>query len=193
MKKFIFILATSITLVSHAQEKRKTFAVNYGFGNGSLFTFTQMDGGGSHEGGKSLTNFGVYYSYELQPKNLFLETGINYMVYKNSTSSYLPPNPMTWNYTKNWISLPVRLRYEIGKYIFVNGGLNLDIDVSKKRSREMSGIGAGIGVGAQYYFKDKFGIYVNPQFDLRNLATFSESSYRLSATTVAFGMAYRFR
>ncbi|MGF1924065.1 MAG: hypothetical protein ACQUHE_07785 [Bacteroidia bacterium] len=150
-------------------------------------------GGGSYEG-KSLTNIGFNYSYALKNKNWHLEIGINYLVYKYTASTFLPPGPRrSWEETKNLISLPVRFRYEAGKYIFFNGNLYLDIDVSESYGRGLSGIGSGIGLGGQYYFNNNLGVYVNPQFDVRNIASFSGSVYKFAAANVFFGLAYRLK
>lgn len=192
MKKTLILSLMLFALFAQAQEKRKILSIDYGLGNGSLFTFDKMDGGGSREG-KSLTNFGINYSYGLAKKNLFLETGLAYLTYKYTITASYPPNSWSWDYTQNLISVPVRLRYEAGKYIFFNGSLYLDIDVSKRTSRGLSGIGTGLGAGLQYYFKDKVGFYINPQFNIRNLASFSGSPYKLASTQVAFGLAYKFK
>ena len=114
------------------------------------------------------------------------------MVYKYTITTYYPPGPeRLWDYTKNLISLPVKLRYEAGKYIFFNGNLYLDIDVSKRYSRGLSGIGAGLGMGGQYYFNNKIGVYINPQLDIRNLASLSGSPYKLAGASIVFGLSYK--
>ncbi len=191
MKRLLTISIILFSFFAKAQDRKKSISLNYGIGNGSLFTFTKMDGGGSYDG-KSLTNIGFNYNYSLKKKNWYLETGLNYLVYKYTlTADYPPGFQRLWDYTKNLISVPVKLRYEAGKYIFFNGNLYLDIDVSKRYSRELSGIGAGVGMGGQYYFNNKVGIYINPQLDLRNIASLSGSPYKLLGTSVAFGLSYR--
>ncbi len=193
MKNYLILPLLFLTLLTQAQEKRKNLSLHYGLGNGSLFTFEKMDGGGNREG-NSLTNFGLNYSYELRSKNLFLETGFEHLTYKYTLSSFYPPSPpKSWDYTATLISFPVKLRYEAGKYFFFNGNLYLDIDVSKGTGRGLSGIGTGLGAGLQYYFKNKFGVYVNPQLELRNLASFSGSPYKLASTQIAFGLTYRIK
>jgi hypothetical protein len=46
-------------------------------------------------------------------------------------------------------------------------------------------VGFGIGAGAQYYFKNKYGIFIYPQTNIHSLAV------GLAEEHVTFGLAYR--
>jgi hypothetical protein len=192
MKKFIFILVLFITLTSHAQEKRKNVAISYGFGNGSVTYFARVDGGGSDDG-KSLNIFAVNYWEEIS-KNLFIESGIQYINHKYiSTSNY------TTNIYKrqvNLISFPFKLRFEAGKLFFLNGGILTDVDINDSRDeKDFSGIGANLGIGLQYYFKEKFAAYINPQLNVRSIISFSGERMpkHLVNSHIALGITYRFK
>lgn len=201
MKNLTVLLLIFITFCCKAQE-RSSISVSYGTGNGDIghIGFGKAEGGVSRNTDKSLNIIGINYWSETSTKNLYLETGIHYLVYKYlSISNYDMhlPNTITGR-TVKVISVPLKLRYEPWNFLFLNGGLYTDIDVSEKYPNyppKISGIGLGLGIGLQYYFKNRLGIYVNPQIDLRNMLTFStyNSGYKLLDSHLTFGLAYRIK
>lgn len=190
MKKLFTILLITFSLFVQAQDREKRIILNYGVGSGELVTFWHMVGANPSIG-KSLTNLGLNYSYTLKNKNWHLDIGLNYLQFKHtSTPGHLSPYPqVAQNYTAKIISIPIKFRYEAGKYIFFNGNLYLDREIKSTYTVGISGLGAGLGMGGQYFFNDKLGIYVNPQLDLRSIVSFS--SYKLLAKSVDFGLAYK--
>ncbi len=192
MKKLLTLTFILFGFLANAQDRDRRISLNYGTGNGRLITFFQMMGASTKDG-TSLTNVGLNYSYGLKKKNWHLETGLNYVRYKyTSTPAYHPQIPqITTNQTSTLISLPIKLKYEAGKYIFFNGNLYLDLDVSKRPSQELNGAGLGLGMGGQYFFNDKIGIYINPQLDLRSIVDLSP--YKLLSTSLIFGLAYKLK
>lgn len=197
MKKIIFILASFIMLTSQAQEKRKSIAVSYGFGSGSTGSFKKLDGGGSNES-KSLHKIGLLYLNELS-KNLYFETGISYIDFKYTSigpfyGGQIPR--VISNHQVKLINIPLKLKYEAGKYVFFNGGVFTDIAVSryaKYKEKEYSGLGTNLGMGLQYPISKKLSLYTNPQLDLRNIISFSSENhpYFIADAIVDFGIKLR--
>jgi hypothetical protein len=196
MRKLLTVFFMFFAFFAQAQEKRKGISVSYGRGEGNLFRLVKVDGGSFNDHGKSLRTIGVSYSRETGLKNLYLEPGICYFTYryKGVFTSYANK---TWEEerTVKLISIPIKLRYEIGKYVFFNGGSYIDIDLATEGRgwiKEFTGIGVGIGAGLQYYLKNKIGVYLNPQIDVRNLVAFSnETPQRIFNTNLLVGLAYR--
>ena len=58
MKKLFTFLLILFAFFAQAQNREQRIGLNYGIGNGSLFTFQKMDGGGSYDG-KSLNQYRV--------------------------------------------------------------------------------------------------------------------------------------
>lgn len=198
MKYLFSALIIFVTSVSHAQEKGNSIAISYGFGNGTIGSFKKLDGSGSEEG-KSLHKIGVFYINELS-KSLYFETGINYINFKYiSTAPFYGQLPVTTRaYEVKLISVPLMLRFDVGKYFFINGGILADIDVSKKTiytSHNFTGLGAGLGLGVQYPFSRKLSIYTNPRADLRNILSFSSEnhSYFFGNMLIDFGLKFNFK
>lgn len=196
MKKLTLLAFLLVTLFCKAQETRNVIAINYGTGNGSVGQLGKVDGGG-HKEVQSLNTIGISY-LERMSKNLYFETGLQYLVCKyTSWPGVAPPEfNFSTDHLVKLIGVPIKLRYEAGKYIFFNTGLYVDIDVSEKAiysSQKFSGLGASAGIGLQYYFKNKLGLYVNPMLDFRNLLTISSGSNKLVSGNLVFGLAYRIK
>lgn len=197
MKKLLMLSIIFFSLFAQAQEKRNSIAINYGTGSGYIGPLGKVDGGGSKQG-RSLNTIGISYLDETS-KNLYFETGLQYLVHKYTSWPAVAPAAHETSATDHivkLISIPIKLRYEAGKYVFFNGGFYLDIDISEKAiysSREYNGLGTSVGFGLQYYFKNNLGFYVNPLLDFRNLLSFSTGSNKLINANLVFGIAYRIK
>ncbi len=182
MKK---ILTFSIVLLSffvQAQE-RSSIAVSYGFGNGVIGSLGKSGYGYSHNQ-KSLNILGLNYWHEVS-RNLFFETGMQLFRYTYVTTSVYPNVPPA-NNILNMISVPFKLRFEAGDYIFFNGGLTADI--SRSRSNRIGGIGAGIGIGLQVKLIKQVSLYVNPQANIHGILP---SRSLFAESNIAFGVSYQ--
>ena len=199
MKKTLILSLMLFAFFAQAQEKRKTIAVNYGFGAGAVgqgFSSKKDGGGGSSQEGQSLNTIGISYWNEIA-KQLYVETGFHYLVHQYTTHSHMPPIMIFDNEIK-LISIPLKIRYEAGRYIYFNSGFYVDLDISEDHPNSFnnfSGVGFGVGMGLQHYFKNGIGIYTNPQLDFRNLHPFSAqySSEKLFNGNLVFGLAYRIK
>lgn len=198
MKILFTISLFLLTFFAQAQEKRTGIGLSYGFGYGGIFHLQKRDGSGSNQG-NSLNTLGINYWQETL-KNLHLEIGVQYLVYKYTATApyYGQYPPVVSNHKVKLITIPIQLRYDLGKFIFFNGGLNLNLDaqeINVFKDYKFGGIGAGAGIGLQYYFKNKMGIYINPRLDLRNVISFSNegSNVNLATALLTFGLNYRIK
>ncbi len=181
MKKLLMLSLLLFSFFSQAQE-RSSVAISYGLGNGRIGSFYK--GGDYSNVQKSLNIFGLNYWHKIG-KNLYFETGMQLIRYDHLNIS-LPPNSTTTREVLNLISLPFKLRFEAGDYVFFNGGLTADF--SKRNPDPLSGIGAGIGIGLQVKTFKQISLYVNPQANMHSVIT---GGRFFAETNLTFGAAYR--
>lgn len=179
MKTLTIIILVFISCCCKAQQ-RNSVAASYGLGNGSMGMFGKS--GGARIEGKSLHIFGFNYWHAIA-KNLFFETGIQLLRY-NHTFQLMGPNTYPENQVMNMASVPFKLRFEAGKYIFFNGGLTAALS---KGDSGVSGIGAGIGVGVQFKIAKQLSLYFNPQANLHGLIP---DGLHLGESNITFGLSY---
>lgn len=184
------------TLITTAQEnlKRHTIGISAGFGQGDFIQSTKVFVSPSYEG-KSLSKYGIHYSYDLN--GVVLETGLHYLTqdiqleFKSSPDGTRIPTVIAPHQFK-LLSMPVGFRVNFLKYLFFNGAALIDIEVENTGVRDQSALGASVGVGANYFFKNNIGIFVNPQIAHRGLYYFKESSHqKYSESNITFGLAYK--
>lgn len=196
MNKLLTLLFLLSSVFANAQNRSKTFAMSYGIGNGDITRYsTSKVGRMSSEEGKSLHIFGLNYFDEVG-KNLFVETGLSLLKHDYTyTSIRLEQSGFVSSSSEHTIKsivIPLKLRFEFGKYFFLNGGLLAGIGLEKTQEDipDLSGIGFGLGVGLQYYYQNKIGIFVNPQVNAHGLLGLGNTTGLLERN-VTFGLAYR--
>lgn len=191
---FIFILLFAAT-VSYSQGKNK-IAVAYGAAANGLFTSAEPEGRPSYDGrGAAL--------YELQylrnlTRHFSLETGMAYSLNKILVRPQVYPglSQTGKKITISMISIPVRVRYTLLKYFFINGGPSIDFEThpgSNQISDKQSGIGMGLGIGGQYHF-GKMTVFVNPFVQKHAILPFERTRFqrRLNEAGSKLGLAYNF-
>lgn len=113
-----------------------------------------------------------------------IEIGTTLLNHKYQYTAYDPLKPqIPENRSIHTLVFPVKLRFDILKYLFVSGGFMLHSDIGQQGSD--LDLGFSIGAGIQYYFKNKYGVFIYPQ---RNIHTLTIG---LVEEHVAFGLAYR--
>ena len=127
-----------------------------------------------------------------------LETGMEYGKYAYSFSNFSLGSGInvSHNADLSLIEIPITVRFNFWKYLFLNGGLLLDFDITKdKRLDNQTGIGAILGVGAKYNFKKiPVGLFVNPYLKHRPIIPFTKEKYHLRTMESGFrmGVVYNF-
>lgn len=176
---------------THNQQIGITFS---SFGENEPVRFDDLDGAASYDS-KSFYSIGINY---IHPINnwLDIETGVEYAKHTVTLYPNLPPDMDVPPYDKDFslINIPITARANFLNYFFANGGLLLGFDADTA-SPIASGLGAIIGVGAQYQFKNRVGLFVNPYAKTHALLTLSSEKYplRMIETGVRVGLTYSFR
>lgn len=192
MRYLYFLPLILFTFFCQAQNNKQFLAISYGIGDGQIGYKPGYVGGGAHEG-KSLNIFGVNYLLETA-RNLFLETGIQYIDHQYIARSSQPPFTQTFPGELKIINVPVKLRFEFAKIFFVNSGILADLYLKENQyDKRYIGMGAGLGIGLQLHFKKKILVYANPQLNLHQLINIPKNGKIFGEKNVAFGLAYRLK
>jgi hypothetical protein len=204
MKRILFLLAVYLLanqIILIAQEEKTIFDCKIGitfssFGNNHVFRFNELLGAASYSGENSNT-IGICYVYGLN-KWLETETCLEYSWHNIIINPNLPPNmdnsPRKANFSL--INIPVTLRANFLRYLFLNGGLILDIDASKNFPIDsQTGIGAILGVAIKYDFNFGVSAFINPYTKVHSLIPFSFENYhqRLWENGLRIGITYDLR
>lgn len=123
----------------------------------------------------------------LKPFNawLDLETGVEYSRKLGETKAVFYGDVLTEKANSTMASIPVTLRANLKRFLFVNGGLLADFDLGGydpkgyESERYQSGLGYVAGLGVKYGFKFGGQIFINPYFKRRAIIEFWENEDRL--------------
>lgn len=195
MKYTTTVLLVFLTLFCKGQD-RKAISISYGMGNGQFFSKKNAAGGPGYSS-RSLKSFGVGFTAEVS-KNLYFETGLNYLNHAYT----IVPSPFFTNLKQRnenikIITLPIKMRFEAGKFFFLNGGMITDFTIGEVETMynkyDYSGLGLNLGLGLKYSFKNKIGVFINPQFNVHNLVSFTENNLGFNETNLTFGLKYQLK
>lgn len=181
MKYALLLLLLLAAYTVQAQKGNTTFSVSYGGGNGQrkpLLAKAELLGSSS-EGPIRAFDVGAY---RMIGKHVSLETGISLLNHKFKYTLWDQPGRIPITRSVNTLILPIKLRVDILKYLFISTGVLLNTDLGEHDEVD---IGFGIGAGVQYYFKNKYGIFIYPQTNLHTITIGLKESH------TAFGLAYR--
>lgn len=191
---FIFILLFAAT-ASYSQGKNK-IAIVYGAAANGLFTGAEPLGGPNYDG-KGAALYELQFVRKLN-RHFSLETGVSYSLNKILVRPQIYPgiSQTGEKTTISMISIPVRVRYTLLKYFFINAGPSIDLEThpgSNEISDKQSGIGLGLGIGGQYHF-GKMTVFVNPFVQKHAVLPFERTRFqrRLNEAGSKLGLAYNF-
>ncbi|MCK5845816.1 MAG: hypothetical protein KAG84_00135 [Bacteroidales bacterium] len=195
------IIVILISISSFAQENGsdKLFmkvGLSYSsFGNNPIIYSPSLDGGASY---KSVDFYTIGFVI-IKPfsKKIELETGFEYSEHTIRIIPNLPPDIIKdpYNSEKTLWSIPVGIRYNLLKYLYINGGVFLDFDSSLGYELEnQQGIGVYVGLGAKYDFNFGLSIFATPYFKAHSLIPFKKqgSQGHLMETGFKMGVIYGF-
>ena len=164
------------------------------WGANDVLRFATVDGGADYSG-NGFYMLGISFQIPMSSR-LDLETGVEYSKHTILIAPELFPGSMDRTPYKsklNLMSIPVTLKLNFLKYLFVNGGCLLDLDTSTSSSiDDQTGLGAILGFGIKYDFKFGGTIFVNPYIACHSLVPFSPAHYqqRLSESGIRIGFVY---
>ena len=200
IRQFLFtlVLITSTFHLSKAQEfympSGKVGLSFSSLGKAGIVSFKKLDGATSYES-EGFYNIGINYVRPIASR-LEFEIGVEYSHHDVLIKPNFNPGQESNSHTDNFavVNVPITLRKQFWKYLFLNGGLILGFDAgSSSPISSQTGIGALVGLGAQYQTNSPIGLFVNPYFKAQNLIPFSiggnhlrviESGVRIGATYV---------
>ncbi|MBN2280254.1 MAG: hypothetical protein JXQ65_06725 [Candidatus Marinimicrobia bacterium] len=205
MKRTIFITLTilfinqSILIAQQSEPKligHKIGITFSSFGENDVFRFDELDGAASYDRDYFFT-IGINYLYPLN-NWMEAETGIEYSKHTILIEPNLPPDMDNSQRKANFslIIIPLTLRANFLKYIFVNGGLFLDIDASTNSPIDsQTGIGTVLGLSVKYDFKNGVTTFINPYTKIHSLIPFADSEYhqRIWENGIRVGITYNLK
>ena len=193
LSAFVFINLVSFTGIADAQS-RKSIGLHYSFpASSTIISFLDREGTGGYEG-RYMYNFGTSYIHGMN-RVLDLETGLDYSSHSLLLHPAFTGEPGQKPFEKRvkLLTVPLLLRVNLGKYVYLNGGPVLDIDISKPRqTSSQTGIGAALGAGFRYAFKSGVSVFVNPNARFHGTYVFfsGPADYQVVEGGVKLGVAY---
>lgn len=190
-------LFSSLTIKAQKGIVNKQIGITFSsFGANEPIYFSDLDGAPSYDS-KGFYTIGVNYIHPLN-NWLNIETGIEYAKHSISVHPNLPPNmdKSSYNAAFSLINIPITVRANFLKYLFINGGMLIGIHASSSSPIDsQTGVGAILGIGAQYEFNNGIGLFVNPYSKAHALIPFSAEKYhqRLMEAGVKIGLTYSFK
>ena len=173
----LFIL---VGVFAQAQKGTTTFSISYGEGKGQRKPIlAKVDPSG-------LSSEGPIKTFEVGASGMIgkytsLDIGVSLLNHRYQYTQLDRPGRTPVDKSLNTFVFPIKLKVDILKYIFISGGILLNSDMGGYQVD----LGFGIGAGVQYYYRNRFGIFIYPQTNIHSLAV------GLSEEHVAFGLAYR--
>lgn len=182
MKNILLTLSFILVGVfAQAQKGTTTVLLSYGDGKGQIKPLmAKAEMLGRYDEGDVRT-FDVGLAGKVS-KHTALEIGVSVLNHRYLFTTYEPRFQKSENRSVNTLVFPIKLRVDILKYFFVGGGIFLSAELDRGYAVDL---GVGIGAGVQYYFKNKYGIFIYPQTNVHRL------TIGLLENHVAFGLAYR--
>ena len=164
-------------------------------GTNDVFRFSLVDGDES-DSGNGFYMLGITFQIPMSSR-LDFETGLEYSKHTIliTPESFPGMDRIPYKSKLNLVSIPVTLKLNFLKYLFVNGGCLLDLDASTSSSVDnQTGLGAILGFGIKYDFKFGGIIFANPYLECHSLVPFSPERYqqRLYESSIRIGFVYNF-
>ncbi len=189
--RLLFLICLSST--AQAQLSEHILGVSTAVSDNALaYPKIMMDGASLNE--LSTAKYGVHYTYQ-KNKNLGLQTGLEFLNMNYSISPMfigMVQSPSL--HEIQLLSLSLKLKYTFFNFLYLNGGLIVDSELKNTGGvNNQSGIGLGAGLGAQYFFKNKIGLFVNPQLAKHSMIDFSDASStrKLYEASISLGVNYK--
>lgn len=194
----LFFISFSLHSQDSKQKNHSSIGISYNFGViQDSRTSNNARYAGSYDQGyyneKMFYTIGVSY---LNPLNSWLdyETGLEYSRKIGSLKTVFPFDDFIISKANSTLlSLPLTLRANFLRFLYVNGGILMDLDLGGYTpSRYQSGVGYLFGLAAKYDFKFGGSIFINPYFKKRSLVPFSsnEDKLKVDEAGIRVGLNY---
>ena len=149
------------------------------FGDIVVYEPEPLEGAGGREGDFFYV-VGLTYLKPLKGK-LELETGLEFTKYGiiQTPAIYPPFDNTPSKKSMSLISVPIGVRLNFLKYLYINGGILLDIETSNSSSvSSQTGIGAMGGFAVKYDFSFGGSVFLNPYIKTHSLISFGIDNHK---------------
>lgn len=197
MKTSLTLLFTFLCLYCLAQQTNQTkVSVFFAQGENDYFTFEPLEGEGSTDG-KGYFQLGFNYKRPIS-NHFSFEYGLGYARHDFESRPAAMPgmNGATTDHTMSLLSLPLSMRFDFLKFLFLQAGTSFTADLSADdHLNNQNGFGIHLGIGAQYTFKNGIGLFVNPTTKIYSLIPLGTEKYQhhVSESATLFGLSYAFK
>lgn len=197
MKKLLPILVLCISQLVSAQEKDQSIGFFYSsFGANVYFDwdyleFPNIDSPADENpvqlppSGEAFYDIGLSYT-QYWSKTFEFQSGITYSRHRFEKEATL--------IQENLLEIPVGLKINLVKYLFIKGDILLDFNLgSKTTSNTRSGIGFQASAGLQFPFQSGLNVYLSPFYNGRSILPFSYPTNNdpIISAGLRIGMSYR--
>jgi len=128
----ILFLTFRLTSYSQSELNNQIDLSGYVFTN-NVFRFSEIEGVGYAENGEGY-RFGLQYS-RLISKKIWINTGFGYLktsnVYRGAYIGPMEPQVIQ-SQESNIIQIPIRIRYDMLKWLYIKSGLTIDSQTNNK-------------------------------------------------------------
>ena len=143
-------------------------------GKNDVMSFEKLNGGPGYLG-DYFNTFGLTFIHPLN-STFDLETGVEYSRQVITISPGVMPDSNILPYHKDFalVTIPIMMKVDFLKYLFLNGGIFLDMDASASMPiKSQTGFGAALGTGINYHFRNRISLFINPYIRMHSLVHFS--------------------
>jgi hypothetical protein len=177
MKRSFTLIYFVVGLINVSFAQLNSYGISIGAANGMIIK-QALEGGPSYDLNTGIT-LGFQYCREMSEK-LHLMTSVNW--YKNTvtvTPAFYPNMDMSpENYDVQLIYVPVFIKIDLSRYLFLFGGPIADFDITNERYiTSQSGMGAGLGIGTEFPISEKFAVQFNPYLNLHGIVLADQEDY----------------
>jgi hypothetical protein len=177
MKRSFTLIYFAVGFISISFAQLNSYGISVGAARGMIIR-QALEGGPSYDLNTGIT-LGFEYCREMSGK-LHLMTSVTW--YKNTVTvtpgsyPYIDMAPET--YDVQLIYVPVFVKIDLSKYLFLFGGPIADFDITnEKYITSQSGLGAGFGIGTEFPISEKFAIQFNPYLNLHGIVLAHQEDY----------------
>lgn len=177
MKTLVIVSLLIATTFHTSIAQKNSFGISAGRGKGIIMK-RALEGGAGYDLNSSLS-LGLQYERKLSDRLNLMIGGVWYNSPVSVTPGVHPGQDMTArSYDIQVIYVPIMLKFEFAKYLFIHSGLLADFDVTANRYiTNQSGAGAGLGIGAQFPIREKFLLQLNPYLNFHGLLMVGSDRY----------------
>ncbi|MGC9331055.1 MAG: outer membrane beta-barrel protein [Bacteroidales bacterium] len=156
---------------------RTEIGITAGIYNNNIFRFTELRKTSKFDDGPGI-QYGLNFMLPMDT-HLSMGFGLHYIKTKNKYHSLIlqPDTPETYTHYTELIYLPVRFRYELTKWLFLQGGLSISIELQNENNLNQNGMGVLGGATIHYSPFRNLNFGIEPELHLTSLFPVPQEFY----------------